>query len=249
MRGKVHCKTDGLFCVRITPAYAGKSFFAAIHEVVWWDHPRLCGEKASLVEIHSSMTGSPPPMRGKDSQQSKRYNRTRITPAYAGKSKRLLWWSGHASGSPPPMRGKVSTRVSLPSASGITPAYAGKSFLTLPPYFVNKDHPRLCGEKFCAAVMPSMLAGSPPPMRGKAVRCAVRKSCRRITPAYAGKSAFLRLSDKPRRDHPRLCGEKIPPWSGACSILGSPPPMRGKGQAFSGRIRKAGITPAYAGKS
>ena len=147
MRGKVHCKTDGLFCVRITPAYAGKSFFAAIHEVVWWDHPRLCGEKASLVEIHSSMTGSPPPMRGKDSQQSKRYNRTRITPAYAGKSffvrprfsrsrdhPRLCGEKGFYKkipsvriGSPPPMRGKAVFARIHTYAPRITPAYAGKS--------------------------------------------------------------------------------------------------------------------------
>ena len=66
-------------------------------------------------------------------------------------------------------------------------------------------------------------------MRGKAVRCAVRKSCRRITPAYAGKSLPSLPPAGTAEDHPRLCGEKfsfrVPPfWA-----VGSPPPMRGKG--------------------
>ena len=29
-----------------------------------------------------------------------------------------------------------------------------------------------------------------------------------ITPAYAGKSAYLAFAERVSRDHPRLCGEK-----------------------------------------
>ena len=29
----------------ITPAYAGKSIFVRLSDVVRWDHPRVCGEK------------------------------------------------------------------------------------------------------------------------------------------------------------------------------------------------------------
>ena len=85
-------------------------------------------------------------------------------------------------------------------------------------------------------------------MRGKALEFleGIRKT--RITPAYAGKRSGKSTESSKQKDHPRLCGEKCSAVGAVLECVGSPPPMRGKGQAFSGRIRKAGITPAYAGK-
>ena len=52
-----------------------------------------------------------------------------------------------------------------------------------------------------------------------------------------------------RRDHPRVCGEKAK-LAGCGNFLGgSPPRMRGKVNPCAGTLRRAGITPAYAGKS
>ena len=70
-----------------------------------------------------------------------------------------------------------------------------------------------------------------------------------ITPAYAGKSVppdGLKINI---RDHPRLCGEKTEILFTHGCHLGSPPPMRGKGEAFLGVGVLWRITPAYAGKS
>ena len=46
-------------------------------------------------------------------------------------------------------------------------------------------------------------------MRGK--EDALAKLCyrSRITPAYAGKSEIFELSHNLKKDHPRLCGEKV----------------------------------------
>ena len=71
--------------------------------------------------------------------------------------------------------------------------------------------------------------GSPPPMRGKAHQKRVAAADKRITPAYAGKSRKPRHRRKPVQDHPRLCGEKAHWYGRIPPILGSPPPMRGKG--------------------
>ena len=112
----------------------------------------------------------------------------RITPAYAGKSVlacdlNYIAWDHprlcgekifakgvrcEGSGSPPPMRGKALYPTISKIKLGITPAYAGKSvsYEKLPS--VNKDHPRLCGEKVFGLQ--------------------VQITCSRITPAYAGKS-------------------------------------------------------------
>ena len=49
------------------------------------DHPRLCGEKSEKVVTELHRAGSPPPMRGKGKNLNPKKQRTRITPAYAGK--------------------------------------------------------------------------------------------------------------------------------------------------------------------
>ena len=69
----------------ITPAYAGKRNISLPAKMIWWDHPRLCGEKASRNDFPNIVKGSPPPMRGKVRLLYHRGEFFRITPAYAGK--------------------------------------------------------------------------------------------------------------------------------------------------------------------
>ena len=131
-------------------------------------------------------------------------------------------------GSPPPMRGKVPVCLSCPVLPGITPAYAGKRHSHTPSSKRHRDHPRLCGEKTPHASRQCKLAGSPPPMRGKAgywrTPCTVvgspppmrgkvvldrlPKRIVGITPAYAGKRCEFHSVGQFSEDHPRLCGEK-----------------------------------------
>ena len=49
-----------------------------------------------------------------------------------------------------------------------------------------------------------------------------------ITPAYAGKSRLCRNSNRPEKDHPRVCGEKAVRTVLTLDRMGSPPRMRGK---------------------
>ena len=70
-----------------------------------------------------------------------------------------------------------------------------------------------------------------------------------ITPAYAGKSLCLLRQKDDVWDHPRLCGEKMLWGRWNLYILGSPPPMRGKGVRLTASGVYGRITPAYAGKS
>ena len=127
-------------------------------------------------------------MRGKVAAVQKRVNQLRITPAYAGKRRLVqsvyivygdhprlcgekLFMDGEYGariGSPPPMRGKVTLDDFSHEQLRITPAYAGKRVTFMFTLKIEKDHPRLCGEKaiFSCSVNPNV--GSPPPMRGKA---------------------------------------------------------------------------------
>ena len=86
MRGKDKNDDFGVQQIRITPAYAGKRFRDNPYYIYHEDHPRLCGEKASLKYGEISKYGSPPPMRGKERQDLSFPHDRGITPAYAGKS-------------------------------------------------------------------------------------------------------------------------------------------------------------------
>ena len=69
-----------------------------------------------------------------------------------------------------------------------------------------------------------------------------------VSPAYAGKRAPGTATTRRRRDHPRVCGEKMFCASASVLGMGSPPRMRGKGYKFLNILAADGITPAYAGK-
>ena len=232
------------------------------------DHPRVCGEKPERKAPRRPRLGSPPRMRGKETDSRRQCCSAGITPAYAGK--RTLFClagrrnrdhprvcgekcsdhidKGMIEGSPPRMRGKVLCICPLFCVLGITPAYAGKRAEQAHSMSCSEDHPRVCGEKSGSCFFLSIVLGSPPRMRGKAVR-ARRGACPlRITPAYAGKSFGLVIKFLRHGDHPRVCGEKgdIKYYDVTCA--GSPPRMRGKGLIQIGRLYVGGITPAYAGK-
>ena len=69
----------------ITPAHAGKSSFGTTLCVRLWDHPRTCGEKSRSQRPLAWPPGSPPHMRGKESDASAVSLSSGITPAHAGK--------------------------------------------------------------------------------------------------------------------------------------------------------------------
>ena len=147
------------------------------------------------------------------------------------------------------MRGKVLPFCQFYAPRRITPAYAGKSLRCRSCRRCYRDHPRLCGEKFSFSAYYPVLAGSPPPMRGKADVVQQAVSCIGITPAYAGKSEKGYDKFTEIGDHPRLCGEKRRRHFAHLRRSGSPPPMRGKAAFNASTMSYTRITPAYAGKS
>ena len=149
----------------------------------------MCGEKRTSGSGSQRSEGSPPRVRGKETQTAIRVIAGGITPACAGKSfSAVRWQPSHgdhprvcgekyslaccfwpASGSPPRVRGKEDTAGSLDAVRGITPACAGKSDKESPSSGRFRDHPRVCGEKAVNASAGKSSAGSPPRVRGKAI--------------------------------------------------------------------------------
>ena len=131
----------------ITPACAGKRRSDWIIRSIYWDHPRMCGEKDKAKEMGATTKGSPPRMRGKVLREVVHHAAERITPACAGKSGRhalrhvldgdhprvcgeKLFQSPLLRlllGSPPRVRGKGADHLRSEVCLGITPAHAGKS--------------------------------------------------------------------------------------------------------------------------
>ena len=85
MRGKdINIKSRATQ-MRITPAYAGKSYRLAKRGNIFQDHPRVCGEKCARLVYPAQIRGSPPRMRGKATFLGVKPTVIGITPAYAGK--------------------------------------------------------------------------------------------------------------------------------------------------------------------
>ena len=79
---------------------------------------------------------------------------------------------------------------------GITPAYAGKTNCFYIKEFIQRDHPRVCGENVAVALYAIHVYGSPPRMRGKPSNVTAFDGQPRITPAYAGKTCSLHRNSR-----------------------------------------------------
>ena len=172
--------------------------------------------------------GSPPRGRGKETYHAALYCYGGITPAWAGKRRRILsMWSGcwdHPRvggekipvllmllvnvGSPPRGRGKAAGAQTLPTERRITPAWAGKSPVCCHLGRQGADHPRVGGEKRLPPLQFTGSQGSPPRGRGKVLGLLFSSHCARITPAWAGKSSCVHSPSHGAGDHPRVGGEK-----------------------------------------
>ena len=166
------------------------------------------GEKFRDQNVQNAAKGSPPRGRGKAAIFRAECGPRWITPAWAGKRRRVLvklaasrdhprvggeksgdcFFLPIVLGSPPRGRGKGTSLYPVPSRLRITPAWAGKRGRRGGRPQSPQDHPRVGGEKSIVRPNSAPGTGSPPRGRGKAFR--------------------PRNVDGTREDHPRVGGEK-----------------------------------------
>ena len=131
----------------LIPAYAGKTRVGAGSVSARSAHPRVCGENLPKALPMISAAGSSPRMRGKPRSVGGIWKVSRLIPAYAGKTGRVIGMliTGRAHprvcgenltgpcvpcrprGSSPRMRGKRKSRCRCRDETGLIPAYAGKT--------------------------------------------------------------------------------------------------------------------------
>ena len=254
-RNSILSMSEKMFCPPqplrfwITPACAGKRRSDWIIRSIYWDHPRVCGEKFNLKEMSKTLLGSPPRMRGKVVGSEELPGVVGITPACAEK-RTAEPQKPDANWDHPRVCGeKLGVGAARIGCGGITPACAGKRSQGFAVRLSTRDHPRVCGEKSLNRYTPAYRSGLPPRVRGKVSAGKILLHDGGITPACAGKSLARSCLPGCLRDHPRVCGEKLFQSPLLRLPLGSPPRVRGKVSHVQVLQFWAGITPAHAGKS
>ena len=152
-------------------------------------------------------------------------------------------------GSSPRMRGKLRSARAANKARGLIPAHAGKTREPGKARSQARAHPRACGENEGTWEGKISGEGSSPRMRGKPPPFDCEPPAPRLIPAHAGKTRAACLRRRPRRAHPRACGENRGDWQAGDAREGSSPRMRGKQPVVSWWNRSAGLIPAHAGKT
>ena len=111
----------------ITPAWAGKRAFFFLRMLLFWDHPRMGGEKWLLQIFVPEPFGITPAWAGKSFCDISCNISIWDHPRVGGEKNIVRKASFDPQGSPPRRRGKVGPVIQLRAGAGITPAWAGKS--------------------------------------------------------------------------------------------------------------------------
>ena len=128
VRGKVCTAEHDERQPGIIPAYAGKRRSDWIIRSIYWDHPRVCGEKCRGVPAATLPPGSPPRMRGKTLELFGGAVVDGITPACAGKRCRSPAFRSMPWDHPRMCGEKIEIRMSLYPLVGSPPRMRGKAF-------------------------------------------------------------------------------------------------------------------------
>ena len=185
-RGKPQFGHDRRGMGRLIPAHAGKTKRRRSRRPEWPTHPRSRGENMSRKKQGSPVSGSSPLTRGKRWWRPPPSTRCGLIPAHAGKTS-CSGWRWVARRAHPRSRGENRTGVPRRVPAG------GSSPLTR--------------ENGVSTASSRQSSGTPPPTRGKRLRCADNRLDLGLIPAHAGKTRTRRPGSTGTGAHPRSRGE------------------------------------------
>ena len=183
------------------------------------EHPLLWGLRAGLI----------PAWAGKTRARACVVLSRRAHPRVGGENTNVRKGLNALAGSSPRGRGKRDDRSVLAAAHGLIPAWAGKT-------------PRPARDR-------EQVSGSSPRGRGKRALDLPVEIGNRLIPAWAGKTPGLRRPPPGHRAHPRVGGENREVGEQRGRFGGSSPRGRGKHQDDQAQHFRAGLIPAWAGKT
>ena len=126
MRGEPIIGLIGIFNLRITPAYAGRTDDKRLDRRRDRDHPRVCGENLFGDGGEFVPAGSPPRMRGEHAGGGWTSRRRRITPAYAGRTVPIVAFQFGFWDHPRVCGENLLSRLRVPSMRGSPPRMRGE---------------------------------------------------------------------------------------------------------------------------
>ena len=191
MREKQDFQEIALTILGITPASAGKTLrlFSAV--LICLGSPPRVREKQVRkigIDVHDRIT---PASAGKTTSLKYFSTLVRDHPRECGKNLILYHLMFLILGSPPRVREKLHLPYKKVYDQRITPASAGKTFLLGCHIALDRDHPRECGKNCLARSLPLPTLGSPPRVREKRTNFNAESGKYRITPASAGKTCCI----------------------------------------------------------
>ncbi|EEI78902.1 Domain of uncharacterised function (DUF2825) [Corynebacterium striatum] len=234
-----------------------------------WAHPRLRGADLIRFLPHGIPLGSSPLTRGGQSLLEHRSSRSRLIPAYAGRTdgcrrRGCLSWAHprlrgadpvgrwgwcRRRGSSPLTRGGLRANPIQGCRNGLIPAYAGRTLHNSCVDGLLGAHPRLRGADASSRPDVDGALGSSPLTRGGQLHALITGKPTRLIPAYTGRTSFLLSHASVLRAHPRLRGADRIQVSPRMGIGGSSPLTRGGLGSMYQRARRGGLIPAYAGRT
>ena len=213
--------------------------------------------------------GSSPRVRGKRDSAQRRGGPRGLIPACAGKTRPHRWrprsTGAHPRvcgenairaetvnglrGSSPRVRGKPAAVAWGAVWPGLIPACAGKTGRFSACAAITTAHPRVCGENGDGDCAVGGAPGSSPRVRGKPRGRRGPGGVGGLIPACAGKTSPPWSPARPRRAHPRVCGENVVAAVAALVAAGSSPRVRGKRAVHVAPRQVDRLIPACAGKT
>ena len=228
VRGAVHGRAHHRRLLGIIPACAGSRLHRLHRTLPFRDHPRVCGEQATLRPVAGDFMGSSPRVRGAALAVVDLPRGHGIIPACAGS--RCLgqpalarsWDHPRVCGEQPPLgaphvipmgssprvRGAVMQCLTSHGVPRIIPACAGSSCAPTAAPSYTRDHPRVCGEQARPNQPPHNGTGSSPRVRGAGFIATKDCTTEGIIPACAGSRTAAGGIQWSSWDHPRVCGEQ-----------------------------------------
>ena len=212
---------------RLTPAFAGNTSPKAQGRRIPRAHPRIRGEYPGAPGMTRRWRGSPPHSRGIPPPTALGIRSPKAHPRIRGEYVNRCWTGVRREGSPPHSRGILRVSRAGHARPRLTPAFAGNTVWAVGAEEELEAHPRIRGE-YVVILKPVRLAdGSPPHSRGIPLFCPHIEPLKRLTPAFAGNTSYIRRRGSGHPAHPRIRGEYSRISSGMVSPPGSPPHSRG----------------------
>ena len=184
--GNIATNPGGLFRRGLTPAGAGNIRRRLASAGCPGAHPRRCGEHPTRLLSNGWCMGSPPQVRGTSAVHAWRRDSTRAHPRRCGEH--LIHHASPAlpTGSPPQVRGTSRVNRGKESWMRLTPAGAGNICYSRRARGRREAHPRRCGEHVLFPLVGTIVAGSPPQVRGTSSPSPAYCGQSGLTPAGAG---------------------------------------------------------------